>query len=350
MRLAPLLLLLPLVACSGSSDAIYETGADSGLPVCGRVRGTSGVLLYEDEGTTVRSPAEEPDATSVTTGVAGPLDADGLMWLAVTDGRVIQSVDAGCNWDTAGYLPAGDWALRLAGTRAYAFDRASGAGAYSADSGASWTPFDAGAPFFGLPAPTPADPVVLTGVQARGVVASTDSGATWSVKGEIPSSIGTLQAAAVDGAGVVFVAGSEGLAASSDSGLVFTDLRVDADVTSLAVHPDTSDVIFYIATDATDMRSIWRLSVGGTPERLVDETQLAFASDMPLYPLPGDTSAVLAGYGPVPNNEDVDSLALYTMRVGEGAKTVRLTTFFQMHQLAFGPDRWVAAVDSVPAR
>jgi hypothetical protein len=351
MRATGTLLLLPLVACSGSDDgSIYETGYQSDFPACSRVRGTEGVVLYQDDGTTVRSPAEEPNAETITSGVAGPLDTDGLVYVAATGARVILSTNAGCDWDTAGYLPDGDWALRVAGGRIYAFDRRSAAAASSEDQGASWSVLDASEPFVGVPVVDPSDAQRLRGVQARGVVSSVDGGATWTVDGTIPDTIGTLVSADVSAGDLssVAVGGSDGVAVSTDGGVTWSTLDVEGTVASVALHPESSASMFYIAPDSAGLLTVWRSEAAGSPDRLAEASQIEFDATMRLYPLPGDPTAAVAGYGPVPNNDGIDSLALYTFRQGEGARTLRLTTFFHMHQLTFGPDRWLAAVDAVP--
>ena len=111
----PLPFLLLLTACAGDliTDTVVGDGTDTSAPVCGRVRGTNGVLLYQDDGTTVRAPVDPPTEATRGTGVTGPLDASGLVWAAVVNGRVFTSQDAGCNWTGVGNLPGtADWALR----------------------------------------------------------------------------------------------------------------------------------------------------------------------------------------------------------------------------------------------
>ncbi len=346
MRASVLPLALVLAGCSGDVERIQDTDSgDTGLPVCGRVRGTTGVLLYQDGGDTIRSPVDAADTSKVTTGIAGPLDDAGLAWVTVTDGRVYASEDAGCNWDAVGTLPAsGDWALLAAGTRVYAFDRLSAEGAWSDDLGAGWTAFSTGEAFVGLPAVDPADTSRLRGVQARGVVTSFDAGSSWSVGGTLPT---TPTAAAVSTSDLdrLAVGSGGGAWTSLNGGASWSQDWTLGAVGSVALHPDDG-TLFLVGVGADANLAVWRAD----GERLGDVTQVEFPSDLPLYPLPGSPGVVLAGHGPVPNGDGDPSLALYRFTVGEGVHTVRIATFAHMNQLAFGPDRWAAAVDGVMAR
>lgn len=166
-------LTLILLACTDKSSDDPRTFDSDTAGVCGRVRGANGILLYEDGGDDLHAPTEPPDDVH-TTGVTGPVGSGSGM-IAAYGGNVLVSADTGCNWEEAGNLPAGgDWALVAAGTRVYAFDRASSTGARSDDLGETWTPFDSVEPFLDPPVWDGASR--LRGVQARGVATSDDGG------------------------------------------------------------------------------------------------------------------------------------------------------------------------------
>ncbi len=349
MRVIPLVFVL--AACE-SDKYVLDTSdtADTGVTQCGRIRGTEGVLMYQDDGSTVRSPLESPNPTDVTTGVAGPL-GDDRTYAAVIDGRVLLSVDGGCNWEAQGALGSGDWRLRAAGERIYAFDMRSTAGARSDDGGLSWTPFDAGEAFIGLPVVDPFDPTRLRGLQSRGVVTTADGGDTWTAGAGLPGTLGTpadgdLSATNLE---IAVVGGSGGAWRTSDAGGTWLPIIEDAAVTALAIHPDDPAVFFAQSTDGEGVRTISRSAdSGGTWARQVDSTQIELSVEPELWPVPGNPLRALAAYGPVYNeNTESDGVNLYIVTGGEGTRSIFVGTWFHIHQFAFGGDRWVAAVDAV---
>jgi hypothetical protein len=343
------LVLLGLLACT---DKPYELDTsepeDTGLGVCGKVRGTTGILMYaeDDDGLTVKPPLDTPNDTQVTTGVAGPVDD--VSFLAVTDGDVIRSDDKGCNWTAVGALPDGDWGLVQAGSSVYAFDRGSSAGARTDDLGLNWTAFDTGGVFLGLPTVDATNPMRVRGVQARGVVTTDDGGATWPVSGSLPTAEypATGSSASTGNLDLLLLAGPGGIYRTVNGGssweLVFYN---QGDAYTVAIHPDDGDIAFAFARDEAGTLAAWHFE-GHTWTMLATETQIEIVQGLDLYPVPGDTRTVVAGHGPVLNDDDERSLALYQMTAGEGTDLTRVTMYYHLHQLAFGDDRWVAAVDS----
>ena len=348
---------LALLVLSGCNNEPFklDTGdtADTGLVQCGRIRGTEAVLMYQDGGTTVRSPLEAPDAADLASGIAGPLGDPGT-YVAIGATRALVSLDYGCNWEAQGALPAGDWRARAAGARVYAFDMASAAGARSDDLGLTWAPFDAVEPFIGVPVVDTTNPERLRGLQARGVVTSSDGGETWSVGAGLPPELtgptdGDIAAGNTD---IAVVGGGNGAWRTDNGGTSWAPVLPDVAVTALAIHPDDPAVVFAQATDAEGVHTISRTAdSGATWARQVDSAQIPLSTSPELWPVPGDTGRALTAYGPVFNeNVGADGLNLYILAAGEGTRTVFVGTWFHLNQGAFGEDRWMAAVDAVSAR
>jgi hypothetical protein len=353
MRVLPLFLVLPLLpACTGKTYG-YDTGelVDTGVPQCGRVRGTEGILLYQDGGDAVRSPLETPDTYTVTTGVAGPL-GDDRTYVAIGNGTAILSEDGGCTWESQGRLPStSHWQLVSAGTRVYAFDELGASGARSDDFGLTWTPFDTGSAFAGLPVVDIADSTRLRGIQARGVVTSSDGGDTWSLGAALPDGAATLADAdlAPSNLDVALIGGPGGAWRTDNAGASWTPVLADVAVTAVAVHPNDPAVFFAIATDADGVTTVSRTGDNGADwARLVDSSQVTLPTDPLLWPIPGDTTSALSAFGPLHNeNTDADGVNLYVMQSGTGTHTVFVGTWFHLNQVAYGDDRWVMAADAV---
>ncbi len=349
-------LLVPLLG-GGCTDKDYALDSgeadDTGIDECGRLRGTEGVLLYQEDGNTVRSPLETPNNTDVTTGVAGPL-GDDRTYVAVVSGRAIRTEDGGCNWERMGSLPAGEWKLLGAGARVYAFDTLSSAGARSDDFGASWSAFDAVEAFVGgIPVVDDADPARLRGLQARGVVTTSDGGETWSAGAALPTGASVLGDSDVfpGNLDIAVLGAANGAWYTNNAGTSWTSIGTDA-VSAIAIHPDDADVVFATTTDAEAVTTVSRSAdSGATWSRLTDSTQVALPTTPALWPVPGDSTRALSAFGPVYNeNTESDGVNLYVMQNGEGTRTVFVGTWFHLHQITFGADRWVAAMDAVPAR
>lgn len=348
--IASLLLSLSL-ACSGGDDGVVgdDTG-DTGLPQCGRIRGTEGVLMYQETGAAVRSPLETPNTYEVTSGVAG-MD-DGLTWLAVVSGQVMISTDAGCNWDDAGSLPDGDWRLVSAGDRVYAFDGAAGAVALSEDLGVTWLSKSAGAAFVGA-AVDPTLPNRLGVVFAAGLGISVDGGDSWTIAGTAPAGPSSLAAGDVlaSNMDVAVLGGPEGAWRTTDGGATWTQVFTEGAVTAIVTHPDDSEVLFAQAT-AEGTPTIYRTSDGGGDwARQVDGSQVVLQDEARLWGVPGNPLQALSTSGPVHNeNTDSDGVNLYIVTAGEGTRTTYVGGWSHISQVAFGSDRWIAAVDATTAR
>ena len=360
-----MLALLPLLACGGSvAPTVKDDTADTAdSPVCGRVRGTGGVLLYQEDATVVRTPADTPQPTETGTGIAGPLDDAGLQWMAVVGGRVFLSEDAGCNWEPRGSLPPdGDWALRGArtdtGARVYAFARATGAIARTDDLGRSWEAFDADGTFVGVPVVAAADPERLRGVQARGVVTSTDGGASWTVTGTLPPGMSAPRGADVWAGDLdtVWVAGPGGAWESNGGGAGWQQRYDAGDAYNVAVMPDEGTGAWVLARTTDGLLATWSwdgdaADSGETVpswDRALDEVQAPIVESSPLWPIPGEPTRALSAHGPVTSNAGDPAVNLYLMEGGTGTRTVRVGTFVGIRDLGFGDDRWLAVVTPAP--
>lgn len=342
--------LTALAGCTGKGDDIGHTFDSDTASVCGRVRGANGILLFEDNGETLRAPTEAPSTTIQTSGVAGPVGGPTNM-VAVYGGNVLVSTDTGCNWSEAGSLPArGDWSLVAAGDRVYAFDRLGSSGAWSDDFGDSWTPFDSAEPF--LDPPTWDGASRLRGVQARGVVTSEDGGATWALAGTPPFTPtgGWVSPTNLD---VAVIAGEGGVAISHTGGSTFEDISAtlvgveSGPVAGLrAVTSPVDDDVVYAITDATDgVRTIQRSVDGGLSwDRQGDSTQITIGDDARLYPLPSDSAMVLTSSYVAAE----DKMNLYRITAGEGIHSVGIGGYTKLEQVAITEDRWAAAVSAVP--
>lgn len=340
---------LALPACTDKASDMGHTFDSDTAGVCGRVRGSSGILLYEEGGDDLHAPTEAPSTTAKTTGVAGPV-GDATTMVGVTAGMVMMSTNTGCDWEQTGNLPStGDWALVAGGDDVYAFDRLTGAGAVSSDLGASWTPFDTVEPF--VDPPTFAGGR-LRGVQARGVVTSEDKGATWTLNGAAPfvPHGGDVSPSNLD---LVTVAGETGIFISHTGGASWDDVSAklvghsDGTVIGLrvAASPASDDVLFAITDGADGTRTFQRsIDAGANWDRLGDSTQVSIGDDARLYPAPDDATMVLSSSAILADNK----LNLYRITAGEGTHTVGVGGYLAMPQLSIQPERWVAAVHAVP--
>lgn len=341
--------LTGLPACTDKASDIGRTFDSDTAGVCGRVRGSSGILLYESGGDELHVPTEAPSTTAKTTGIAGPV-GDATTMVGVTAGMVMVSTNTGCDWEQTGSLPStGDWALVAGNMDVYAFDRLSGAGAVSADLGASWTPFDTVEPF--VDPPTFASGR-LRGVQGRGVVSSEDRGATWTLTGAAPfiPNGGNVSPTNLD---LVTVAGPTGIFISHTGGASWDDIsaklvgHADGTVIGLrvAASPANDDVLFAIGDGADGTRTFQRsIDAGANWDRLGDSTQVTIGDDARLYPMPDDATMVISASGVPADNK----MNLYRITAGEGLHTVGVGGYLAMPQLSLQPERWVAAVHAVP--
>ncbi len=353
------LALFPLLAaCGGSAAPIVEIPDEPDPTVCGRIRGTSSILLYQDGGTTVRTPLEAPEESDVGTAVVSLWDELQRDWLAVARGRVLQSEDAGCTWSQIGTLStSGTWALRSTrtddGVRLWAFDRRSGATATSSDGGRSWEAHDAGEPFVVIPVVSAADPMRLRGVQARGVVTSTDGGVTWTVTAALPEGVmfpsgGDVRALDPD---ALLLAAPGGAWSSSDGGTTWDDLYDNGDAYTAVWHPTDPNARWLVARGSDSALGVWAWTLndtdprGGTWSRVLDELQLPVDTAMRIWPLPDDPAGALSSFGPTTNDAGEPAGNLYLLRTDATTRTVRVGTFTRIHDIAFRDDRWLAAVE-----
>ncbi len=351
-----MLLLLALVACTSSdkdTTRTYDTGGDTGNPECGRLRGTSGVMMFQADDA-VRASVDAADPTTDSHSVAGPL-TDGLTWLLSNGPQVLASVDAGCNWDRVGSLPAtGWWNLVVAGDRVYAFDRDSSDAARSDDGGVGWTPFDTGEAFVGWPVPDAGDPNRVRGVQARGVVTTSDGGDSWQVTGSAPA--GTLRDASLVATDLdtIAVATTTGVAYTRGGGTTWDEIGagLPEDLTSpgrtvakVAIHPENIDVLWALSQATTGVYSIARTEDhGGAWARQVDSDGANLNDASGLWPVRGRTDQVASSYA---SSVDAYGIDLHTVTVTVGTHTLHVGSYYGFSNLVMDDDRWLAAVDGV---
>jgi hypothetical protein len=344
--------LLLLLACTDDPYVLDTSVTDTGVPECGRVRGTRAVLLYQDDGSTVRSPIETPTTADLATGVAGPV-IDDRTYVAALGASTIRSYDGGCNWETGGTLPTGDWRLLGAGARVYAFDATAARGAWSEDAGLTWTPFDTVEPFIGLPVVDAGDPSRLRGLQSRGIVTSSDGGDTWSVGAALPAELATPAAGGLlsTNLDLAIIGGATGAWRSQNAGVSWTQV-LTGDVRAAVFHPDDTAVLFAQETDDAGVATVLRSAdSGATWARVVDSSQIELASAPSLWPVPGNPLQALSAFGPRYNENTASTgVNLYLITGGEGTRTTFVSGWTGIRQLAFGGDRWVAAADATAAR
>ena len=343
------ILLLAPVLLAGCPAAVNSNAFDTSNDgqKCDRIHGATGVVLYEDQGKSAHFPDHAPSDTFRTSGIAGPFDAEETTWMAVS-GRTAQiSTDGGCNWEDQGSLPAGDWLLAAAGTRAYAFDLASSAGARSDDSGLSWQPFDAGGTFAALPVVDPADSNRLRGVQDRGVVTSSDGGDTWSISGSIPEGATTVIGAGIpsNDLDAILVTTDAGVFHSASGGQSWnaTTIADMLTLTTAAIHPADNDVWLVAGTDAKGAVIERTDDAGVTWDSIMSVAGQDLAVDAPIWPLPGAADTFVSSYG------DSDGVKLYVTIAHKQILTYSVSSYFELSQIAFGSDRWLASLSAVPS-
>lgn len=360
MRHVSLVSLAFLVACPETTGDKVGT-LDSGDVVCDRVHGARGVVRYgyddagtpasEDDEWSVHFPDTAPDGVTKTTGVGGPL-LDGESYAAIFGGRLLISSDAGCNWDDqGGVLPStGDWRIFTANGTLYAFDRASSAGAFSEDDGASWTATDASEPFIGLPVADPSIPGKLRGVQARGVVSTDDRGVNWYVSGTVPA--GTVTGAAVWSGGLdsIIVATVDGVSVSRTGGNSWDEagaalIAAGIAPARVAIHPSNADQLWVSGTD--DNGGIIESSAdGGTTWSLVAaQRNIDLDLSAELWPDPNEADVLLSHF----DSAEGDGTVVMYRLFGGNIESHKVSTYRGMSDIAFLDDGgWIAGVDSVP--
>ena len=350
-------ILLLLAACT-DKGRVYDSGdlPDTGIPPCGRIRGTDSVLMYQGaQGDDVHSPTEPPDASAGGIAVAGPV-GDDRTFMLLRAARIQTSADGGCNWEDAGALAASEgWSFVVAGARVYAFDSLSEPpiGARSDDLGLSWATFSTGENFIGVPTVDPADTNRLRGVQSRGIVTTSDGGDTFSVSGALPPAVttgldGAVSPTNLDTAALV---GSNSAWITINGGTSWNDVRaglpVDTEIPTLTVSgvafsPAEAEVLWMLSETGDAERTISRTVDGGVNwARQVDTAAVALATDAPLWPV--DSTRVLSTYGTNPD----DGASLYVIDAGAGTHTVTVQTYAHIRAVAVAPDRWVTAVDGI---
>lgn len=360
MRRLPLALLAPtlLAACNGDKPPpnTFDSG-DTGLSECGRVRGTTGILMYDAASPdTVHYPVDVPDAADHTSGIAGPL-GDEHTFLSVTDGQALLSADGGCNWAEQGSLPSdGDWTLVTAGPRAYAFDRGQARGGYTDDLGLSWTPFETGAAFLAAPTASDRDSSWLRGVRDDGVASSTDGGDHWTVDGTLPEGSGAIHDAdaLASDLDVMALAAELGVWTSLNGGLTWDDHTEVVTAAVLATEPVAGVAAAVSADDAHTFAALVRASdgvytvarstdSGASWSRLADSDGIGLDDHSNLWIVPGAPDTVVTTWVE-PGAEF--PLHLNITVAGEGTHVIKVALYEAMNGMVFGGERWIAAVDA----
>lgn len=349
------MLLSFFLACTGKDgdETVTVDSVDTGLPDCGRVRGTRGVMMYT-EGDVIHAPVDAADTEISTHGIAGPV-GDDMSFVISVGGRVQATIDGGCNWENVGSLPGGGWwDLLASGSRTYAFDRNSTSGARSDDLGRSWQPFDVGGTFIGMPTIDPVDTNRVRGVQARGVVTTTDGGDTWPVTGTVPADAGTIHDARGEGSDLeqMVVGVDLGVRVTRNGGTSWEDVTMGLPVAKagvpmgarVAISPADPAVFFAESVDGSLISVSRSPDRGATWERVVSSDQTTLDVETPLWPVPTNSAQVQTA---AQTGTDGCAISLHTIEVGIGTHTLSVGTYCNMPNLVFGADRTLAAVDGV---
>ena len=87
-------------------------------------------------------------------------------------------------------------------------------------------------------------------------------------------------------------------------------------------------------------------TAGALPDwqRVLDEAIAPISEQARIWPLPNDADRALSSYGPTSNAAGEPAVNLYLLEAGAGSRTVRVGTFTGIQDVAFGADRWFAAV------
>lgn len=347
-------LLLLLLACDGKTPPgnTFDTN-DTGTPECGRVRGHNGVLMYDDaDQNVVYYPTEEPDGEGPT-GVAGPV-GDDWTFVAVQDGDVSRSTDAGCNWEEVGSLPAtGRWMLLAAGSRVYAFDPVGKAGAVSDDAGASWSPMPASVRFATLPVVADSDPNWVRGVDETGVVTSTDGGQGWSTSNPLPQSglvdydlsPGDLDRIALATATGVWTSQNAGLTWDDRSAAAFAPTGGKTGVVhAVAMSRTSADALAAIVERDAVFTLVYSADGGASWTRLADSEGIGLGAESDLWFAPGSADTIISNHTE-PGAEF--PLHLNVTAPKTGTRVVKTAIYDHMSGMAFSPGedgRWIAGV------
>ncbi len=275
------------------------------VPACATIEGTPAVTYTKDEGATLAGLARPLSGVGYTFGLA-PLDTPDTL-LAVYNGTVLRSTDAGCSWRKLAYTNRGTqpgivaaapggrayiWAdggpelLRVDGdtlvplkgigpeVRGLAADPRDGAHVRAGDGqGNLWESFDAGASW-ALLAPAPQgglfayrvafDPSdldhVLVGTMSSGAFVTLDGGRNWAPAsgfGAKGSNVMNLVVAPSDGRtvyamGIDLAADARAIYRSRDGGLSFEPVVTPSEGVTIvnqpvmAVHPANPAVLYWV--------------------------------------------------------------------------------------------------------
>lgn len=335
-----------LLACTPEDTAKNDTSVFT--TGCDRIHDTTGVLMFElGEDIATHTPDKAPSDSDKTTSVAGPM-GDGTSYVLVEAGKVRISEDEGCNWSERGSLPSGgDWDLVAAGSRIWAFDRASASGAHSDDEGLNWSSTTLPDPPVGEATVDPASADRVRVVTRSGVVTTEDAGASWYPAGELPAAF-VVEAAAVAAADLdlVLVGGPTGLQYSATGGQSWTDLSANftepVAITGLAVSP-TDASSWYASGVGPDGGVILRsLDRGDSWSTVTEESSVVELGDAPpVWAVAGDAAMVVSA------SADADGVNLYVVTAGVGTEKVGVGTYLGITDVAATADHVLASVHAV---
>lgn len=345
-----LLVALPIAAgCpEPATDKIGDL--DTSLSSCDRIHGLTGIIMMQDGGNQSHFPTAAPSETLSTSSVAGPR-ADGS-WVTIENGRVFLSANGGCDWEASGgSIPnTGNWKLLTSGSDIYAFDRDSGAVAYSAD-GLNWSSGDASEPFIGSPVADPAVAGRLRGVQARGVATSEDFGITWTPQGSPPPAVpngaamypGDLETAAISHDGGIAITRNGGTS-WEEIGAELLDRKF---VTQSVAFATTDAGTVWAAGEDDEHALIYRtVDGGGSWNDVATSKSIDLEATAPLWPVPGVPNEVVSAWG---TSVDAYGIHVYDIVAGSNIHTTKVGSYYHVNDVAFAEDgSWLLAVDGIP--
>ncbi len=341
-------LALFLAACE-TSTTDKVGGVDTSEVSCDRIHGARGILMID--GDLTHFPTEQPDPMVATTSVAGPL-ADGT-FVAIAGGELLTSADSGCNWEEPGSrLPgAGAWDLVAAGDLVYAFDRASSSTATSTDGALSWSATESGEPFLGEVTFDAAVAGTLRGVQPRGVVTSTDFGATWTPNATPPPF--PLTAGAVYGGdlAVVVATHSGGVLLSNTGGTAWEEIGIQLFADGFVGHrvifsTDSATTIWVAGLEDGDTTAIYRtIDGGGRWDEVMTSKGYDLDEDAPIWAVPDQANGAISAWGSTQDNYGIN---VYEITAGENVHTTHTSAYYNVHDVVVRDDgSLLVAVDGL---
>jgi len=340
-----------LTAAACDQDRV--AGAEiSGRPPCIRVAGTAAVTFTTNEGATVAPTEGELTGVKYTRGLAALSEST---LLAVHDGALLRSTDAGCNWTRIGTLPYEYVALVAASpTLAYGYLEGS-FGLYRVGVDGSVQTLTPSIRRIREVAVRAGNPENLRIAGEVGQIhESDDGGATWRSVG-VPVPGGYVEHVAFDPANwdhAVAGAANSGAWTTEDGGRSWTRAQIASSTTQrnqnisrLAISPVDPNVVWAGGVDiAEDDRS----PSSGRHTYLSRDRGRTFAPVLSASEgSPGGPVAIQSAYTMEPHPRD--PLVLYfVLGTGTGTDIVRLDAGSGTHSVRHTPNRRVSEIAFAP--